>query len=201
MTPETDDELIEQLLQGKSEVLGDLFAVYESYLRAIVRSQLSENLQSKFDSVDVVQSVWVQLLQKIGQNGCRVNDRNHLRALLVTIARRRLISRARQCFRPNNAELPMDDEGWDALFDSDQALPSETAQATDLWAKMLAMTPADHREVLILKREGLPLEEIAARTKLHEGSVRRILRRLARELALQEEPVSGDQPCPNGISQ
>jgi RNA polymerase sigma factor (sigma-70 family) len=192
MTPETDDELLEQLVQGNSEVLGELFAVYESYLRAIVRSQLSVNLQSKFDSVDVVQSVWVQLLQKIGQDGCRVNDQNHLRALLVTLARRRLVNRVRRCGRASNAEVPLNEAGWDSLFDATQALPTETAQANDLWAKMLSMTPAQHHDVLILKREGLPLQDIAARTGLHEGSVRRILRRLASELALQEEPIAPD---------
>src|SRR5580698_5058206 len=98
MTSETSDNLLEQLLQGNIEVLGELFAVYESYLRAIVRSQLSGHLRAKFDSVDVVQSVWVQLLRRMGEDGCRVNDKNHLRALLVTIARRRLVSRARQCW-------------------------------------------------------------------------------------------------------
>jgi RNA polymerase sigma-70 factor (ECF subfamily) len=186
---ETDDHLLEQLWQGNIEVLGELFAVYESYLRAIVRSQLSDHLRAKFDSVDVVQSVWVQLLRRMGEDGYRVNDKNHLRALLVTIARRRLVSRARQCRWLNDADLPLDEEGWEAIFDSRQSMPSETAQANDLWAKMLDLTPPEHHEVLILKREGLPLQEIATRTGLHEGSVRRILRRLSRELALQEEPL------------
>lgn len=194
MTPETGDELLEQLWKGNAEVLGELFAVYESYLRAIVRSQLSDRLRSKFDSVDVVQSVWVQLLRRMGEDGCRVNDKNHLRALLVTIARRRLVSRARQCWWLNDADKPLDDVEWESLFDSRQSLPSETAQANDLWAKMLDLTPPDHREVLILKREGLPLQEIAAKTGLHEGSVRRILRRLSRELALQEEPLASANP-------
>jgi RNA polymerase sigma factor (sigma-70 family) len=201
MTPETGDKLLEQLWQGNIEVLGELFAVYESYLRAIVRSQLSDNLRAKFDSVDVVQSVWVQLLQRMGQDGCRVNDKNHLRALLVTIARRRLVSRARQCWWRTDADLPLDDEGWESVCDSRQALPSETAQANDLWAKMLNLTHPDHHQVLILKREGLPLQEIAAKTGLHEGSVRRILRRLSRELALQEEPLAPCNPGPPGESQ
>lgn len=189
MTSETGDKLLEQLWEGKIEVLGDLFAVYESYLRAIVRSQLSNQLQSKFDSVDVVQSVWVQLLQKLERDGCRVNDKNHLRALLVTIARRRLVSRARQCWWLTDADRPLDDEGWESLLDCRQEMPSETAQAADLWSKMLSLTSPEHHDVLFLKREGLPLQEIAERTGLHEGSVRRILRRLSRELALLEQPV------------
>jgi RNA polymerase sigma factor (sigma-70 family) len=201
MTPETGDKLLEQLWEGNIEVLGDLFAVYESYLRAIVRSQLSNQLRSKFDSVDVVQSVWVQLLRQLGQDGCRVNDKNHLRALLVTIARRRLVTRARQCWWLNDSSSPLDDEGWESLFDSRQDMPSETAQANDLWAKMLELTSPDHHKVLILKREGVPLQEIAERTGLHEGSVRRILRRLSRELALQEQPIAPSSPGLPGESQ
>jgi RNA polymerase sigma factor (sigma-70 family) len=201
MMPETGDKLLEQLWEGNIEVLGDLFAVYESYLRAIVRSQLSNQLRSKFDSVDVVQSVWVQLLRQLGQDGCRVNDKNHLRALLVTIARRRLVTRARQCWWLNDSGRPLDDEGWESIFDSRQDKPSETAQANDLWDRMLELTSPDHHDVLILKREGLPLQEIAERTGLHEGSVRRILRRLSRELALQEQPISPSSSCPPGESQ
>jgi RNA polymerase sigma-70 factor (ECF subfamily) len=201
MTPETGDKLMEQLWEGNIEVLGDLFAVYESYLRAIVRSQLSNQLQSKFDSVDVVQSVWVQLLRQLGRDGCRVNDKDHLRALLVTIARRRLISRTRQCWWLTDADRPLDDEGWESIFDSRQDKPSETAQANDLWTRMLDLTSPEHHNVLFLKREGLPLQEIAERTGLHEGSVRRILRRLSRELALQEQPVDTSRSNPAGDSQ
>ncbi|QJW98762.1 helix-turn-helix domain-containing protein [Frigoriglobus tundricola] len=52
--------------------------------------------------------------------------------------------------------------------------------------------------MLRLRRDGLPLAEVAARTGLHEGSVRRVLRRLFREVAGGEpsalavpEPVPG----------
>src|SRR5436190_1174477 len=78
-----------------------------------------------------------------------------------------------------------------ARGDADDApRPSEVAQANDLWDRLLALCPPEHHAILRLRRDGLPLEEIAARTGLHEGSVRRILRRLARELALAEEPLA-----------
>lgn len=191
---EKDEDLLEQLWQGNSEVLGELFTAYESYLRAIVRSQLSDQLRSKFDSVDVVQSVWVQLLRRMERDGCRVNDVNHLRALLVTIARRRLVTRARQCWWLNDADLPLNEEARDSICDARQESPCDTAQANDLWARMLALTPPEHRDVLLLKREGLPLQEIAARTGFHEGSVRRILRRLSRQLAIEQEPLAAEHP-------
>jgi RNA polymerase sigma-70 factor (ECF subfamily) len=64
--------------------------------------------------------------------------------------------------------------------------PSEVVEAEELWQKMLSLCPPRHHELLRLRRMGLPLGEVAARTGMHEGSVRRILRRLARQLALQE---------------
>ena len=60
---------------------------------------------------------------------------------------------------------------------------TEAAQANDLWDRMLDLLPPEHHPILALRREGVPLAEIAARTGLHEGSVRRILGALWRRLA------------------
>jgi RNA polymerase sigma-70 factor (ECF subfamily) len=56
---------------------------------------------------------------------------------------------------------------------------------------MLALCPPAHHDVLRLRREGLRLEEIAARTGLHEGSVRRILRKLARQVGFPDDNPGG----------
>jgi RNA polymerase sigma factor (sigma-70 family) len=185
------DDLLGQLGRGEAEALGELFAAYAPYLRAVVRRQLSDRLRAKFDSADVVQSVWVQVLQQLGKDGLRVADEDHLRALLVTVARRRLITRARRHDR--GADQPADPE-WTVIADPRPDRPSQAVQADDLWGRMLALLPPEHHDILHLKREGRPLAEIAARTGLHEGSVRRILRKLSRELALQDEPLPEADP-------
>jgi RNA polymerase sigma factor (sigma-70 family) len=189
MTSESVDDLLEQLGRGEVAALGELFDAYAPYLRAVVRAQLSGRLQSKFDSLDVVQSVWVQVVRQLRRDAWHVNDEGHLRALLVTIARRRLATRARQCARRPEDALPANGD-WTAVPDGRSDTPTATAAAADLWERMLSLVPPDHRPILQLRREGLPLAEIAARTGLHEGSVRRILRRLARELALGEQPLT-----------
>ena len=50
------------------------------------------------------------------------------------------------------------------------------------------------RILLRLRREGVPLAEIAARTGLHPGSIRRILRELARKMAFKQRPIVPTQP-------
>jgi RNA polymerase sigma-70 factor (ECF subfamily) len=54
---------------------------------------------------------------------------------------------------------------------------------------MLALCPPEHHQLLRLRQQGLTLDEIARQTGLHEGSVRRILRQLARQLTLEQAPV------------
>jgi RNA polymerase sigma-70 factor (ECF subfamily) len=64
---------------------------------------------------------------------------------------------------------------------------------------MLQSCPPAHREILWLKHQGLPLAQIAARTGLHEGSIRRILYDLARRLAVPRRSA-GNPPnaAPDG---
>jgi RNA polymerase sigma-70 factor (ECF subfamily) len=59
-----------------------------------------------------------------------------------------------------------------------------------LWEEMLALCPPAHHELLRLKRQGLRLAEIAARTGLHPSSVRRILYDLARQLAARNQQAA-----------
>ena len=54
-------------------------------------------------------------------------------------------------------------------------------------AARLHPAPAGHHELLQLKLEGLSLSEIASRTGLHPGSVRRILVNLGRRLSAANE--------------
>jgi RNA polymerase sigma factor (sigma-70 family) len=183
------DALIDRLARGDMQAAGALFDAYAPYLRALVRRQLSDQLRAKFDSADVVQSVWVQVVRRLGRDGWSVDDEARLRALLATIARRRLLTRVRQLSAGVAAEKAGPDAA-DAVPDDSRPRPSEVVQAAELWDTMLELCPPEHHPVLLLRREGLPLAEIAARTGLHEGSVRRILRRLARELALREEPLA-----------
>lgn len=186
MSHERTDDLPGRMTRGEQDVADALFRVYTPYLRAVVRRQLSDRLRSRFDSSDVVQSVWVQVVRHLNREGWPVHSEAELRGLLATIARRRLITRVRREDRPTDAgAAQLDGEFRQTRF----ANASEEAQADETWTRLLELCPAEHRPVLQLRREGLLLDEIARRTGLHEGSVRRILRKLARELAVRADPA------------
>jgi RNA polymerase sigma factor (sigma-70 family) len=184
MNDEPLDELIEQLNAGDVSAAERAFLAYEPYLRMAIRRQLTGPLRSKLDSMDIVQSVWADVLRGFRQSGWRFTDRSHLRAFLMKVARNRLIDRRRQHHRAIEQERSLDQASADDLPQTNQPRPSEIAQEHELWKRMLEECSPAHREILILKREGLPNSEIATRTGLHEGSIRRILYELARRLAL-----------------
>jgi RNA polymerase sigma-70 factor (ECF subfamily) len=188
MTDDPFDKLLEQLATGDLQAAEQVFLAYEPYLRLVVRRSLPGRLRAKFDSLDVVQSVWVHVLRGLRECRWQFLDKPHLCAFLVQVARRRLTTRLRHHHASLEREQPWNSD-LEAVLRSDRPGPSEIAQADELWERMLALCPAEHHVLLQLRRSGLTLAEIAARTGMHEGSVRRILRRLARQLALRAEPI------------
>jgi RNA polymerase sigma-70 factor (ECF subfamily) len=183
------EALLDRLTQGDEAAAAALFRAYEPYLRLVVRRQLSAALRAKFDSADVVQSVWADLLRGFREAGWHFADADHLRAFLVKATRNRFIDRLRRHLGELEHEQPL--TGPDDAPASPEPDPSEVLQADELWEQMLRLCPPAHVDVLRLRRQGLPLAEVAARTGLHEGSVRRILYDLARRLAVQQGRAAG----------
>src|SRR5262245_3185819 len=99
------ETLLEKLNDGDPAAAEEVFLRYEPYLRLLVRRQLTTSLRAKFDSQDIVQSVWVDLLHGFRESGWRFTDAAHLRAFLSKVTRNRLIDRSRR--RANQAETPM----------------------------------------------------------------------------------------------
>ncbi len=186
------DELIERLNNGDLEAAERVFRTYEPYLRMAVSRQLNGALRAKLDSMDIVQAVWADVLSGFRQSGWKFANPAQLKAFLTTLARHRLIDGRRRFRRALEHERPLADSDAGALPATNQPRPSEIAQGEELWEQMLEQCPPNHRELLKLKRQGLPLAEIAAKTGLHEGSVRRILYELARKVAKKRDPESRD---------
>jgi RNA polymerase sigma-70 factor (ECF subfamily) len=189
MSAEPLEALLDQLCHGDAAAAEQVFRTYEPYLRKVVRRKLPVALRAKFDSLDVVQSIWADLLDGFRDAGWRFADANHLRAFLVKVTRNRFIDRCRRYQTALDRERPLSTHP-ERLPASPLPRPSEVAQADDLWEQLLALCPPAHHDLLRLKRQGLPLPEIAARTGLHPASVRRILRELAQRLDARQAPPS-----------
>ncbi len=177
------DTLLERLTSGDADAAEEVFLTFEPVLRVMVRRWLTPRLRAKFDSMDVVQSAWADVLKGFYAEGWRFNDRDHLRAYLARVTYNHFAKNCRQNSRAMRLEQPFNGGEAAGLLPSEQPRPSEIAQADELWELLIDLCPPAHRELLRLKRLGFRLDEIAARTGLHESSVRRILYDLARRLA------------------
>ena len=95
MTGEPLDVLLDRLRDGDETVAGQIVADYEPYLRMVVRRCLPDRLRAKFDSLDVVQSVWVHVLHDLRHSGCHIASTDHLRHFLVRVTRNCMIGTGR----------------------------------------------------------------------------------------------------------
>lgn len=179
------DTLLEKLCQGDADAAEEVFRQYEPYLRKVVRRLLPLRLRPKFDSMDIVQSAWSDLFQSFRNHGNRFASANQLRAFLVTATRNRFIDRYRQQEKVAQREVHLAEGSLDQFASSSDGTPSQMLQADDLWERMLSLCPSVHRPILWLRRQGASVEEIAAETGLHPGSIRRILRSLASSIAAE----------------
>lgn len=179
-------QLLTKLEQGDSLAAEQVFLAYEPYLRMVVRRQLSGGLRAKFDSLDIVQSVWADMLVGFRSARWKFQDVDHLRAFLVKATRNRFIDRIRKHTPALDHEQLLSHEHLAECAETHAARPSQLVQADELWEQILATCPPAHREVVTLKRQGLSLDEITARTGFHKSSVRRILYDLQRRLAAAE---------------
>jgi RNA polymerase sigma-70 factor (ECF subfamily) len=187
MTTDPLDALLERLCSGDVSAAEQVFLAYEPILRKVVRRRLPPPLRCKFDSVDIVQSIWADLLQGFRDAGWRFTSAAHLRAFLIKVTRNRFIDRYRTHLTALEREQPLTSSVIDGSPRAPSPEPSEVAQANDLWDQMLRYCPPPHRELLRLRRQGLSMAEVAAHSGLHEDSVRRILRDIARQLARRQQ--------------
>jgi len=168
------ENVVRRLNDGDLTAAEEIFRIYEPYLRMVVRRRLSQELRTKFDSVDIVQSAWADLWNGFRQARWKFADPVRLRGFLVKATLNRLIDHVRQ-----HRQAMMHEQGLNAgnieLLAIASGRPSETVHMHELWDQLLAACPAEHHELLRLKQQGLSSAEIAQRVGLHESSVRRII--------------------------
>jgi DNA-directed RNA polymerase specialized sigma24 family protein len=175
------DALLERLHSGDGATADRVYREFEPLLRRIVRGRLSTRVRGRFDSDDVVQSAWISILSGLRDGRWKFRDAGHLRSFLVRIALFRLYDRAGAAIEECGREVPLPDSGRDRA--GGDPSPSEHVRAAEVWERLLAVCPPEHHTILHGRRAGESCEEIAAKTGHHPGSVRRILRQLARRVA------------------
>jgi RNA polymerase sigma factor (sigma-70 family) len=184
MSKDSFDHWIARLNDGDVEAVERVFLAYGPYLRIVVRRKLDRRLQAKVDSGDIVQSVFADVLTGVRDGGWRFANRAQLFAFLRRVAWRRIADSYQKHRQVLGREQSLVETAPREFPQSALPRPSQIAQGREFWERVLQACPPAHHEIVRLRLIGLRLGEIASRTGLHEGSVRRILYDLARRLSV-----------------
>src|SRR5205807_8306970 len=122
-----------KLSSGDALTAEQVFLTYEPYLRKIVRRRLPVKLRAKFDSTDIVQSIWVDLLRDVRERELHFTDANHLRAFLIRVTCNRFNDRFRRNRLAVEKERPLGGDEGETFAGSRQPAASDIVDAEDPW--------------------------------------------------------------------
>jgi RNA polymerase sigma factor (sigma-70 family) len=189
----TFTEFIQRIRAGDDHAAEELVRRYEPLIRREVRLRIEdERLNRAFDSMDVCQSVLASFFVRAAAGEYDLDEPQNLVRLLVSMARNKLASKARQEHRQRRDHRRVtvtDPEAMNELMDG-QPSPSEILSRRELLERMRASLSDEEREIADLRVEGLAWEQVAARLG-GNGNTRRMqltrgIERIVRELGLDE---------------
>src|SRR4051812_8930799 len=90
------EALVDGLNRGDEHAIQRAYLVYQPFLRMIVRRRLTSPLRARMDSLDIVQSIWADLLPVFRRAGCQFPDAARLRSFLARVTCNRLVDRQRK---------------------------------------------------------------------------------------------------------
>jgi RNA polymerase sigma-70 factor, ECF subfamily len=174
----SDDQLMEGVVNRKSEALECIYLRYESLLRAVILGVIGD--ESEVDDIlhDVLLQVWEQA------DRYNPNERG-LRGLLVTLARRRSLDRLRRraAYRrateglKNDIDNPLINEITTTTRDL------ENSDLSLMLRRVIQFLPEAQKEVIHLTFfNGLSQREIARRRRISLGTVKTRLHLAQRKL-------------------
>jgi RNA polymerase sigma factor (sigma-70 family) len=183
---DTNDEfglLMEGVLAGDENAATRLLNRYGPVIRQAVRRRLNKQLRSKFDSVDFVQDVWASFFANPPEQEAFLEPEK-LAAFLTKIACNKVVDAARDRFFTIKHNVNREYSLHDARqgdFDHpavNQPTPSEVFRGRELWDRLLHGQPLVHQRILVLRRDGKGLAEIAEEIGISLRHVRRIIDKL-----------------------
>jgi len=185
MHPDESDitTLMERARSGDEAALREFLSRFEDGVRTTVRGRLPRRLRTQFDSMDFVQAVWQSFFSGLRENPRDFANIRHLRGYLAGIARNKVYEEFRRRTRCEKRDLAREERLYarrgtsevERPLVSPEPTPSQTLQASDRLAQLIAGCGPTEVQVITLRYQGLTFEEIARRTGLSDRSVRRII--------------------------
>lgn len=193
--------LLARLKAGDESAASEILERYEAQVRLVVRRCLPRVLRSRFDSQDIMQSVWRSFFQRLrgepvddlhgvpvqeGDASLEFRDSSQLFAFLSRMARNKVIDQYRR-----ETTQKADIHRMQALYtgpgaDLDPPDGSESAsavlEAADELSHWRSLVPEDRQILIDLKADGHSSKEIGSKLGISERTVQRVLEDLRQRL-------------------
>ncbi len=187
-------ELLGRLRSGDQSAATEILERYEAQVRLVVRRCLPRVLRSRFDSQDIMQSVWRSFFQRISgepvedQHGIaesgvdatlEFKESSQLFAFLSRMARNKVIDQYRRETTQKTDIHRLRTIHGDSRADLDLADEAETAsellEAADELSHWRSLVPEGRQVLIDLKAEGHTSKEIGDKLGISERTVQRVL--------------------------
>jgi RNA polymerase sigma-70 factor (ECF subfamily) len=189
-------DFMRRIRAGDEEAAVEMVRRYEPLIRREIRLSLEDRrLCRLFDSMDVCQSVLKSFFVRTAAGQYDLDTPEQLQRLLVTMARNKLASAARDQRRQRRDQRRLAAGGAEQLdgVADDTPSPSAVVAGRELLTRFHQALSAEERRLAELRGEGLAWAEIAAQVggtaQARRMQLARAVERVARELGLDEEDV------------
>jgi RNA polymerase sigma factor (sigma-70 family) len=188
----TFDELMNAVTGGSQEAVWELLDRYSTNILRVVRRHLPDQIRTKVDSVDIVQSVWESLLKHPPE----LVSGEAFMAYLAAMARNKTLetyrhytqSQARNVSRElplasaSNADTTRKNSESASLATGPQSSPVAIACARETWSRAVMKHGERAEQVVELRLQGMSLDEIAKHLQVSKSTVRRELQYMLESL-------------------
>ncbi|MEX2170664.1 MAG: RNA polymerase sigma factor [Pirellulales bacterium] len=189
-----DEEMVAKAVAGDHAALESLLIPYHGPLLAHVTRLIPSKVRASVCPDDVLQQTYLNAFRSIGRFESRGEGAFY--GWLKVIAERQLMDACRKRDREQLSEKPAHSppggggnsslRGLLSLVAGDEPIPGDQAMLEEMQAEFqvaLARMPENYRQVLVLRYlEDLPLEDVAEKLGLSEGSVRGLCHRARQHL-------------------
>ena len=185
-------EFVARVRAGDALAAEELVRKYEPLIRREIRLKLEDRRLGRiFDSMDVCQSVLKSFFVRTAAGQYDLDDPSELVRLLVTMARNKLASAARNEHRQKRDQRRATGDSDDLVcIAGSERTPSAVIADRELLGEVRRRLTEDERLLADLRAQGLNWEEIATRVGGNAQARRvqfsRAMDRVARELDIDE---------------
>lgn len=189
----TFTDLIRRVRAGDQQAAAELVARYEPAIRRAIRFRLTDpRLRTTIDSMDICQSVLASFFVRAAAGEYELDQPEQLIKLLMVMARNKLASQARKEHAARRTCQRRTGDPELTSVASNSPSPSEEAAAAELLIEARRRLTPDERELVELRQQGLPWDQIADRlgstAVVLRKKLSRALDRVTRELGLEGTP-------------